>query len=353
MAAARLRLGDPDDLGRDSPEGGLRCAWRRRDEDGKNDAAPRFDRRPSAGKAGQIGPDSARRRLDGDAARLQLRLGIAHAAAGEHRVDRLRRCGVARDAHVVPGGADGGDRHHADAKIELQFLGDEVGGRGHCGACRFGGFAGNREHRPVAPEHEGEGDAAERVADGADDRGARHVDVLVAPRPQRVGRLHDIGSADLPVIGKGREDARVADALEGVEDRQVFVAKAGAHAARLALPRRFLLEAEQLLRLPEALEAMQAHRAPEFWLDRRDLARGKHARADSSSSASRSARPRSPSGRWRKRRGAPARRYCRTSRRRRSARCRNGSARAGGDALGVDLVGQHERLVQRLGDLAA
>ena len=352
MAAARLRLGDPDDVGRDFAEGSLRCVWRRRDKDGENDAEPGFDRRPSAGKARQIRPDSARGRFDGDAAGLQLSLGIAHASAGEHRVDRLRRRGVARHAHVVPGGADGGDRHHADAEVELQFFRDEVRSRGHCGARRSGGFAGNGEHRPVAAEHKGEGDASERIADSANDSGARHVDVLVAASLQRIGRFDDIGSANLPVIGEGGEDARVADALESVEDRQILVAKAVAQAARLALRARFLLEPEQLLRLPEALQAMRAHRAPEFWLDRRDFTGGKHARAERLRHLLQSRHfddRRADGGKREPLRHADIAVHDIADVEADAVADRLASVRY---ALVVDFVCQHQRLVERFGDLA-
>ena len=85
----------------------------------------RLDRRPAAGEPGQVRP----RVLGGGGSRCgrpSARFRIARAAAGEHRVDRLRRGGVARHAHVVAGGADRGDREHADPQFELQLLGDEV-----------------------------------------------------------------------------------------------------------------------------------------------------------------------------------------------------------------------------------
>ena len=160
-------------------------------------------------------------------------------------------------------------------------------------AARSAASGGTARTAPSPPKTKGKETRAERIAHRADDRGAGHVDGLVAAGLQRVGRFHDVGGADLPVVGERRVDRRIADLLEGVEDRQLLVAEGGRSQRSGRLRGRLSSrEAEELLRLADALQRMLAHRAPELRLDRRDL-RGWPARARRSSwSASRCARPR-------------------------------------------------------------
>src|SRR6185503_4710250 len=57
MAAARLGLGDADHVRSNLTECGFRCSERRCHEQREDDAAPRFDRGPSAGEASQVWPN--------------------------------------------------------------------------------------------------------------------------------------------------------------------------------------------------------------------------------------------------------------------------------------------------------
>ena len=182
MAAARLRLGQPDDLRR-RPRG-MPPATR------PAPAATRSERmtpccdligdqrqeRPVRSGRASVGAGAMR-----DAPGLQLALGVARAAAGEHRVDRLRRSGVARHAQVVPGGADGGDRQHSDAQrrasARRRRSWRSPPSRARAASAASGGTA---RTAPSPPKTKGKDDAAERIADRADDRRARHVHGLVA-----------------------------------------------------------------------------------------------------------------------------------------------------------------------------
>ena len=98
--------------------------------------------------------------------------------------------------------------------------------------ARSAASPGTASTAPSPPKTNGKLDAPECVADGPHDCRARHVDVLVAAGAERCGRLHHIGGADLPVVGKGREDGRIADLLESVEDRQILVAETDARHLR-------------------------------------------------------------------------------------------------------------------------
>ena len=97
----------------------------------------------------------------------------------------------------------------ATRMIEAEIVAHPGGGRGHR-LARQRQIAGRHgEARTVAAEHERKLAMIERVGDGGDDRGAGHVDGLVALRGDRRGRLHDVGDADGPVIRQRNVQRRV------------------------------------------------------------------------------------------------------------------------------------------------
>ena len=81
---------------------------------------------------------------------------------------------------------------------------------------RGGVGAGTAKLAPSPPNTNGKFAARQRVGDGDDHRGAGHVHGLVAVLGDRLGRLHDVGDADHPVVRQRREQA---GSITGVKSR--------------------------------------------------------------------------------------------------------------------------------------
>jgi len=80
----------------------------------------------------------------------------------------------------------------------------------------------------VAAEHKGKLAVAERIRHRGDHRGAGHVDRLVALLGDRLGRLHDIGDADRPVVRQRHVHRRVHQLAEIAKHRHVGVERRAA-----------------------------------------------------------------------------------------------------------------------------
>ncbi|MGY4173441.1 hypothetical protein ACVIM8_007514 [Bradyrhizobium sp. USDA 4529] len=107
-------------------------------------------------------------------------------------------------------------------------------GQGFARLVEIGGR--DRKTRTVAAEHEGEFAALQRIGDGGDHRGAGHVDRLVALRRDRLGRFHDIGDADRPVIRQRRIQRGVHQPREAAKHRNAAVEDIAAASHRNAAP---------------------------------------------------------------------------------------------------------------------
>ncbi len=127
------------------------------DDQRQDEPVPRHHLLPAAGKPGKVGPRAGRGGRHGELAALERLFGQRDAAAGEHRVARLRRGGEAGDPHVPALRAQrrDGDQRRAQRQVEL-VAGEGAGGGEHlAGRRRFGRRDG--EGRAIAAEGIGKG----------------------------------------------------------------------------------------------------------------------------------------------------------------------------------------------------
>ena len=159
----------------------------------------------------------------GDVAAFHRGIGPGQTTAREHRNADVVGRNVSGDTNVIAARADIGDRNHSDAEVQIEIFlhpggrfGERLSGEGRVGRR-------HRKARTVAAEHEREIAVLQRIGDRSDDRGACHVDGLVAVLADGLGRLLHIGDAHHPVAGHWREAGFIRDVGEVAKDRQIFI----------------------------------------------------------------------------------------------------------------------------------
>ncbi len=165
---------------------------------------------------------------DREFAALHRRVRPAETAAGKHRIGQIGRRPETRDADVEALRAHGFHRHQRHPHRKIEVFPDPGRGRRQrlARAAEIGGR--HRKARAIAAEHERKLASIQRIGDGGDDSGARHVDRLVALVGDRLGRFHDIGDADGPIVRQRRIQRRIHQAGEAAKDRNAAVEDVGA-----------------------------------------------------------------------------------------------------------------------------
>ena len=157
---------------------------------------------PAARETGKIGlRPPARRAGARKRAALGFRLEPGEPAAGEHRIDAMRRGAVSGDLHVPSGRADFPHRNRRDPQIEVGIR--RARNRPLRRARRLQRARRRPETAKLAPsppKTKGNGRRSKRVGDGRDHACADHVHRLVASLRDRLGRADHVGEADDPVV---------------------------------------------------------------------------------------------------------------------------------------------------------
>ena len=130
-----------------------------------------------------------------------------------------------RDADVAPAGADGRDGRDRDAQARSGIPRGRIPPSPPSASDAAAASAPTTAKlAPSPPNTNGNGRRAERIGDRRDHAGADHVDRLVAPLRDRLGRADDVGEADDPIVrqraiasGLHRVGEIVEDGDRGVE----------------------------------------------------------------------------------------------------------------------------------------
>jgi hypothetical protein len=147
----------------------------------------------------------------------------AEASTGKHRIGQIWRRAETRHADVETLRPYHGDRHKGDPQHQIEALLDPGRGRRQRLTSAIEITRSYRKAGAIAAEHERKLTSLQRVGGRRDHRRAGHVDRLVTLCRDRLGRFHDIGDADTPVVRQRRIKRRVHQLGKPAKDRNAAV----------------------------------------------------------------------------------------------------------------------------------